>query len=543
MPYRGRSTLVDLIDLAYENGLPQSGHLVLAAARRWSGPADQSAEIKSRQTSERLWSLTYVDRVIELAIQLADALDHAHGYGIIHGDLKPSNVLLTSDGVPLLLDFNLSRDAEESFGLRGGTLPYMPPEYLERIANSGVTSDVFSIGVDPKADIYSFGALLFELLTGQPPVNCSLPSSNAAATAKELLDKLETTEPSIRASNPIVPKGLEEIILRCMRFRPSDRFASMQQIVHALRRESKLIPTFRRIVRSRPRFYFTIAAIILTTIAVLIGYLATRPPRFERAYWQGLQLLSAGDSNSAADRFREALDGNESFRPARFALGRALIYSNELDAAIEEFGQLAENPGDPRSMAYLAYCFSLSGSIAPAVYWNREALENGEKSAAVYNNLGASYLAAPNRLPKAQRLSDPESCLHAAHRLDPDSRIVPLNLIQLEIAKVTQDASYNPINALPIAEFAMLEYRNDPRVLDIVRQWYSAVVARAVTESSSDHSEIELRLRHINDWITAAIGAQRNHTDSGKADTAASLPLMGPGDGVPVLRLFYMEPL
>ena len=85
---------------------------------------------------------TYVDGVLKIAIQMAEALEAAHEQGILHGDLKPSNVLLTPEGRPLLLDFNLSQDFVLSPGVCGGTLPYMPPEYLRVLArhwNSNVT--------------------------------------------------------------------------------------------------------------------------------------------------------------------------------------------------------------------------------------------------------------------------------------------------------------------------------------------------------------------------------------------------------------------
>ena len=73
---------------------------------------------------------TYVDGVVHLVAQLAEALQHTHQAGICHRDLKPSNVLLTPSGCPMLLDFNLSSDTQLEQTFVGGTLPYMAPEDL-----------------------------------------------------------------------------------------------------------------------------------------------------------------------------------------------------------------------------------------------------------------------------------------------------------------------------------------------------------------------------------------------------------------------------
>src|SRR4029077_9839847 len=104
-------------------------------------PAQETAKEESAKSVistailDKLQSLSYVDAVLWMAARLADGLAHAHERGILHRDLKPANILITDEGEPMLLDFNLSEDtklrASASAAAIGGTLPYMAPEHLD----------------------------------------------------------------------------------------------------------------------------------------------------------------------------------------------------------------------------------------------------------------------------------------------------------------------------------------------------------------------------------------------------------------------------
>src|SRR4029079_11315471 len=109
MPFCGRSTLTDLLDVAFRDGCPRNDSCIAVAAMRWMQEGELPVEQHRHRWAHAFRRQTYVDGILKIAIQMAAALESAHAQGILHGDLKPSYVLLTPEGRPLLLDFNLSQ--------------------------------------------------------------------------------------------------------------------------------------------------------------------------------------------------------------------------------------------------------------------------------------------------------------------------------------------------------------------------------------------------------------------------------------------------
>jgi serine/threonine-protein kinase len=165
-----------------------------------------------------------VPEAVRILAAVARAVDHLHRQNIVHRDLKPSNILLDDQQHPYVTDFGLAKVFEPgsqttATGVIAGTPSYMAPEQASGHGQP----------VGPAADVYSLGAILYELLTGQPPFRQDSPLDT-------LMDVL-SREPTLpRRLNPSVPAGLELICLKCLAKSPAERYVSAAALAEDLER-------------------------------------------------------------------------------------------------------------------------------------------------------------------------------------------------------------------------------------------------------------------------------------------------------------------
>ena len=320
MPYFGRVTLARVLTDPLVQAASSGDVLAQALDRLEPEEPPSSANSAGR---DALKKRSYSQAIAWWGARLAEALDHAHDRGVLHRDIKPSNVLVTADGMPMLLDFNLAREpvfqdetpgGEPTFG---GTIDYMPPEHLTALAEGS------SDGVDSRADIYGLGVVLFEAVTGKRP----FPSPRRGGSMVDVLLRaaLERLRPlpRLRQRHPEIPPAFETVIRRCLEPLAGDRYqraselaADLQAVADDLPLPHSREPWPSRAtawVRRRLRRIAAAAAVLLVIGALVAGGLGVRMEQTnEQAQARvefdlGKEALDRGDYSAAKAHFDAAV--------------------------------------------------------------------------------------------------------------------------------------------------------------------------------------------------------------------------------------------
>jgi hypothetical protein len=267
-------------------------------------------------------------KAVELAAQIAEGLAAAHEKGIVHRDLKPENVFVTREGRAKVLDFGLAKRTDSASGpgismqvtaahtgpgTVLGTAAYMSPEQVRREA------------VDHRSDIFSFGAVLYEMLTGRQAFGRQTATESMTAILRE-------DPPEIAAAGSSVSPALQRIVQRCVEKKPGERFQSARDLAFALQALSGSAVVSGSAVavtrtRSRPWLAAMAVMALLGVGTVAAGIVMGWRPQPEPPAWQALTFRRGGIS-----RARFAPDGQTVVYAAGWEGRPQQLFSTRLDS-------------------------------------------------------------------------------------------------------------------------------------------------------------------------------------------------------------------
>jgi TolB-like protein/Tfp pilus assembly protein PilF len=222
--------------------------------------------------------------IATVMLKVAHAIEHAHERGILHRDLKPPNILFDGRGEPMVADFGLAKFRALDRALTLPAAALGSPNYM---APEQISAQFGEIG--PACDIYSLGAVLYELLTGRPPIL----GKDALETMR--LVPTQQAESGVR-TRPDVPVDLDAIAMKCLAKHPADRYASAKALAEDIQRylgglQVAARPRLFRFRRRHVRLAVAAAALLVLTVAALVAGSRLMQPRLATEEVQGIAVL------------------------------------------------------------------------------------------------------------------------------------------------------------------------------------------------------------------------------------------------------------
>jgi serine/threonine protein kinase len=336
MPYLTRTTLHHILVRTFADGHPPvtAGDLIDAVGAV-NGDHVPPGPLRH---PPRWWSRhTYVDAIVDVGVQIAETLAFVHARGACHGDLKPSNVLVTGGGRSLLLDFNMSSWATRD-GALGGTLPYMAPEQIEQLLETAEGQQ--PARWNPQADLFGLAATLYQLLTGRLPFGPVPECERLADQAAEMLERHRRAVVPPGAYNPRISARMSRLIVRGLAADPSVRPQSAEELAGALR--GHFAPRRRTVRWIRRHWVQSLGgAGIAVAAAVAVGRTGfssdadlrrdriTPPSVHAASYSLGVEAIQRQDHAEGIAHLDDVLADQPEHLDARFARGQARLMLGE----------------------------------------------------------------------------------------------------------------------------------------------------------------------------------------------------------------------
>jgi serine/threonine protein kinase len=421
MPFLSRVSLLDVTDLVFCNGWPPVLAAPILDAVRWlNAYSGAQPDASPEKPWPRGWR--YEDAMLYISIQLAGALKHAHRLGILHCDIKPSNVLVTSDGRALLFDFNVAAPEGETRWI-GGTPAYMAPEQLRCFLSAETRKKDH---IDPRTDVFSLGATLFELCHGRTPFEGAAATGDPRQFIESLLEEQKQGPARLASDSGRVDPSLDALIRRCLAFDPAGRLQSAEELSRRLAAELKPRRRFVRGLRSHRRATAGAAAVAFSAALAIVGWQFTRPPYGTRQLQAGQAAFAARNDSAAEEHLTRALKADPDSSEARFLRACARFRQEDLVGAYADFKLLSRDDPDGRATAGFAHVVAVlqeNYGVAGLLYI--AAIEKGCDSAVLQNNAGFCLLTQG-------RIDEAADYIRRACQLDPRLSAAHHNLALVE---------------------------------------------------------------------------------------------------------------
>lgn len=377
MPLLARFTLAEVVAFAHAVPAAQRAEAVRRLLH------DSASDILAPSQASVIGDC-YYQWILKVGQAVCEALEYAHSREVVHCDLKPSNILITPNGNPLLIDFNLSCIQSATRTVFGGTLEYMPPELWEHLLRNPTTSRS-EILPSPAMDIFAFCMTIAEAIQGRSPIGTNnLPEGDSRVEAAYQAQTLLFED----AVKTVGNRHIADALRRCLSRAPNDRPSAAtlsdglgKMLADISSRESKTRFSRRQVL---------MAGTAMLTATIPLGLLAAKgalfgADRLEDAY----NYFEVGQLDKSLPLLNELVREQPTYLPARYLRGWVLLRAGEWLRASYDLAKFYHRRHDAHVAGCVGYCYAMQNEFDGAFAWYRTAIElRTEREYATLNNLG-----------------------------------------------------------------------------------------------------------------------------------------------------------